>query len=72
MGARRRTRLALLLQVLFALILKQPEILTSLIQRIMLSVECVDHIILIHVNLVINVHILFNELNELLHLLSEQ
>ena len=38
----------------------------------MLSVERVDHIILININLVINVHILFDELNKLLHFLTEQ
>ena len=38
----------------------------------MLSVERVDHIILININLIINVHILFDELNKLLHFLAEQ
>ena len=38
----------------------------------MLSIESMDHIVPIYINLVIHVNHLFNELNELSHLLSKQ
>ena len=41
-------------------------------QRIVLSVERVDDVVLIRVDLLVNVNIFFNELNELFHLLSEK
>ena len=38
----------------------------------MLSVKCVNYIILVDVNLIINIDILFNEVDELLHLRTEE
>ena len=41
-------------------------------QRIVLSVEGVDDVVLIRINLIIDIYHLFNEIAELLHLLVEQ
>lgn len=41
-------------------------------QRIVLSVESMDDVVLIRINLIINIYCLFNEITELLHLLVEQ
>lgn len=38
----------------------------------MLSVKSVNYIILVDVNLIINIDILFNEVDELLHLCTEE
>ena len=38
----------------------------------MFTVESVNYIILVDINLIINIHILFNEVDELLHLCTEE
>ena len=38
----------------------------------MFSVECMNYIVLFWVNLVLDVEVLFNEIDKFLHLLAEQ
>ena len=58
--------------VLLPLILKQSKVFTRLVKSIMLSVKSVNYIILVDVNLIINIDIFFNEVDELLHLCTEE
>ena len=58
--------------VFLPLILEQPEVLMHFLKSVVLSIERVNDVVLVRVNLLVNVDVLFNELNELLHLLSEK
>lgn len=58
--------------VLFSFVLQQSEIFIGLLQSVVLSVESVDHVVFVGVDLIFDVKRLFDELCELLHLLSEQ
>jgi len=64
--------LFLSLYIFLPLILEQPEILMHFLKSVVLSIERVNDVVLVRVNLLVNVDVLLNELNELLHLLSEK
>lgn len=68
----RRLRVLLGFEILFALVFEQTEVLISLLQRIMVAIERVNHIILVHIDLIFNIDVLLDEINKLLHLFAEQ
>lgn len=72
-GFRRFTfNLFLSLDVFLPLILEQPKVLMHFLKSVVLSIERVNDVVLVRVNLLVNVDVLLNELNEFLHLLSEE
>ena len=63
--------LSLLLDVLLTLVLQKSEVFVHLLQRVVISVEGVNDVVLIDINLIGNIERLFDEIDELLHLLPE-
>ena len=57
----------MLLYVLLALVLEESEILVSFLQCVMLAIEGMNYIVLFWVDLILQIDVLLNEINELLH-----
>ena len=62
----------LLLNVLLALVLQQTEVLVHLLQRVVLSIEGMDHMVFVCIDLIVHIDGLLDKLNELLHLFPEE
>ena len=69
---RLRSAIPLLLDVLFALVLEQAEVLINLLKRVVLAIERMDYVILVYVDLVFHIDHFFDEINKLLHLFAEK
>ena len=60
------------LDVLFALVLEQTEVLVHFLKCVVLAIEGMDHMVLVSIDLIVHIYSFLDELNELLHLLPEQ
>ena len=53
------------------MVLTESEVIVHLVGCVMVLVECVDHIVIIHVDLVLDVQVLLNEFPEVFLLIKE-
>jgi len=61
-----------LLEILLAFVLEESEVFVHLLQCVVLTVECMDHVVIFHIYLLINVKGFLNKVDELLHFDAEK
>ena len=61
-----------LLEILLAFVLEESEVFVHFLQCVVLPVECMDHVVIFHIYLLINVKGFLDKVDELLHFDAEE